>query len=112
LLSAAADSPYYALVYTAVFTGLRRSELLGLRWQDVSLDAGTASISQTLQRLVGQGWVYGEPKTAKGRRPVALPPTVVEVLQRHRTAQLEERLKLGTAWQDSGLVFTTGIGGP
>ncbi len=112
LLAAAAGSPDYALIYTAVYTGLRRSELLGLRWQDVSLEDGTAAIAQTLQRLVGQGWVYGEPKTAKGRRPVALPPSVVEVLQRHRAAQIEDRLKIGAAWQDSGLVFTTTVGGP
>lgn len=112
LLQTVTDRADYALIHTAIYTGLRRSELLGLRWQDVDLKAGTASISQTVQRLTGQGFVYGQPKTAKGRRLVALPKSSIEVLGRHRAEQLEERLRLGPAWLERGLVFTNPTGGP
>lgn len=112
LLRAAEKDPHYALLYTAIYTGLRRSELLGLRWDDVDLDAAMASIRQTIQRLPGEGWVHGAPKTAKGRRQVALPGSVVTVLRTHHTAQLAERLRLGPIWQNSGLVFTNATGCP
>jgi integrase len=112
LLDHAEDTNVHALLYTAIYTGLRRSELLGLRWQDLDLDRGQAAIVQTVQRLVGLGYVFGEPKTAKGRRQVALPKTVREVLRRHRVTQAEDRLRMGPVWNDCGLVFTNPTGGP
>lgn len=112
LLRAAEGDPQHALLYTAIYTGLRRSEIIGLRWDDVDLDRGTAAIRQTVQRLPGQGFVYGEPKTPKGRRQIALPPSAVEVLRRHRAEQIEHRLRLGPVWTDKGLVFTNPTGGP
>ena len=86
-------------------TGLRRGELLGLRWQDVDLDAGTLSVRQTVQISRTAGIQFEEPKTEKSRRQVTLPVVLVEALRRHRVAQAKERLVAGPDYQDHGLVF-------
>ncbi len=64
-LDAAKATPYYALFYAALFTGMRRSELLGLRWKDTDLDLAQLSVTQTLHRLASGGFVFREPKTGQ-----------------------------------------------
>jgi integrase len=98
-------------------TGMRRGEVLGLRWQDVDLDAGHLSISRTLittdvQRVGEPGMAWGTPKTGKGRRKVALDPGTVTALRKHRTRQLEERLAGGSAYEDGDLVCCLEDGRP
>ena len=88
-------------------TGMRRGELLGLRWQDVGTD--TVTIRQTIVPVAGKLTV-STPKTAKGKRRVAVSPDVIAVLTEHRRRQEAESLTVGEAWADSGLVFTTEIG--
>lgn len=90
-------------------TGMRRGEALGLRWSDIDLGAGTIRITRTLittdaQRKGAPGMAWGTPKTAKGRRTVALDPSTVTALRTHRTRQLEERLAMGADYQDQDLV--------
>jgi integrase len=89
---------------TAATTGLRRGELLGLRWQDVDLESGRLAVRQTLI-AVGYELSSSDPKTTKSRRLIALDPVTIGALRTHRKAQLEERLRWGAAWQDNGLVF-------
>ncbi len=85
-------------------TGLRRGELLGLRWADVDLDGGVISVRRS--RVSARYDVSeGTPKSGRSRT-VALDAETVAVLRRHRTAQLQERMKWGALWTDSGLVFT------
>lgn len=91
--------------------GLRRGEALGLSWDDVDLDAGLLRVRRQLKKE-GSRVVLGEVKTAGSRRAVNLPAPVVTLLRVHRARQAEERLALGAAWTDSGLVFTTAIGTP
>ena len=110
LLEAADARGIGSLVRTAVLTGLRRGELLGLRWRDVDLDGGVAHVQQVAQRIDGQGMVFREPKTRLSRRALALSPETVAMLRRVRLAQLEDRLLAGSAWHDLDLVFTTGLG--
>ncbi len=98
-------------------TGMRRGEALGLRWQDVDLDAGRLSISRTLittdvQRKGEPGMAWGTPKTGKGRRQVALDPSTVSALRTHRKQQLQERLAAGSAYQDGDLVCCLEDGKP
>jgi integrase len=93
--------PLWVLLAT---TGMRRGEALGLRWSDVDLDAGRAHLVQTIISVRGKVSV-GEPKTLRGRRPIALDPSTVAVLKAHRKTMLEERLQLGEAFTDEGLVF-------
>ena len=109
----AADRTRYAtLVILAVMTGMRRGELLGLRWRDVDLRGGTLSVCQTGQWLTRQGVVFRPPKTAKSRRSIALSDDTRRALQAHRQQQLEERLALGPAYSDRDLVFATAAGAP
>ena len=98
----------------AMLTGLRRGELLGLRWPDVDLDAGTLRVRGTRQRAEGGGVVVAEPKSAISRRSVALGPDAVDVLRSWKARQTAERLAMGTRWQggDDGFVFTGELGGP
>jgi integrase len=90
---------------------LRRGEVIGLRWKDLDLEAGQLSVSQ--QRVnVGGKVASGSPKTAKGRRVVALDPVTIAAIKAHRTAQLQQRLLFGAGYQDEGLVFCHPTGAP
>lgn len=111
-LEAAKDSPYYSLFYLALFTGLRRGELLGLRWRDVDLVMANISVCQTLQRIPHEGFIIREPKTAKSRRQVALPPRAALLLRDLRTAYEATQTQLGKAVNDDTLVFSHPDGAP
>lgn len=104
-LDGEADHRLYTLWFAYATTGARRGEVLGLRWSDVDLDAGRASINRN---RTSTGYVVsdGEPKSARSRRSIDLDPPTVAALRRWRKAQLEERLAWGPAWIDTGLVFT------
>ena len=103
-LEATDDDPLAALWRLAVLCGLRRGELLGLRWTDVDLERGVLSVQRGL--VEGrQGREFGPPKTEAGRRSVALPDSCRAALRAHRARQAEHRLAAGPAWQDHGLVF-------
>jgi len=112
LLAAADKTPLGTLIELAVMTGLRQGEMLGLRWEDVDLDAGTLHVRQVCQWLPGQGFAFKAPKTAGSRRAVALAPETVRRLRQHRARQAEEKLALGAAYADHGLVFATPLGTP
>lgn len=125
-LDAAEGDRFYALYVLAVMCGLREGELLGLKWEDVDLDRGVLQVKRQLQwvkaeegkdidgkkRRTPTKWVLTEPKSAKSRRVVTLPALAVAALKKHKACQTEERLRLGEAWQDLGLVFTTEAGTP
>ena len=91
--------------------GLRRGELLGLRWVDVDLDGAELHVRQAIQRVGGE-LHFTAPKTRHSRRTIPLPALAVDALREHRARQAAERLAAGTAWRDSGLVFTTATGTP
>jgi integrase len=105
-LEAARLTPYYALFYLALFTGMRRSELLALRWSDVDLPLGQISVSRSIHHLRDRSFVFRAPKTAKGRRTIALPPSAALVLKEHKEKQGDLQLVLGTLPQESDLVFS------
>jgi integrase len=89
----------------AASTGMRRGEVLGLRWTDVDLDQARVAVQQTLV-VAGGLVVTSGPKTSRGRRSVALDSRTVAALRAWRAAQAAERLAWGPSWTDSGLVFT------
>lgn len=105
-LSAAANHRLEALFSVALACGLRLGEALGLKWEDVDLETGEVRVRQQLQRD-GKRLVLAELKTLKSRRTLALPKVCLEALKRHRKEQLEERLKAGFSWKDTGLIFTS-----
>ena len=100
--------PLYVL---AITTGLRRGELLGLRWDDADLDRGTLRVGRALVREGGRH-VVGETKTRRGRRRVNLTPRTVAALKAHRKRQLEQRVRLADLYQDHGLIFSSENGTP
>jgi integrase len=100
-----------ALYSVGLALGLRQGEILGLRWSDVDLEAGTIRVAQALQRVNGR-LEFVEPKSQTSRRTIPLPATVARALRAHRPRQLEDRLAAGARWHDSDLVFTTALGTP
>ncbi len=104
-LEAAKTTPYHCLFYLALFTGMRRSELLALRWQDVDFIMSQIYVSRSLHVLKGGKVVFKSPKTAKGRRTVALPPSAILTLRDHHEKQTLERVMLGIPQTDDDLVF-------
>ena len=111
LKHAGETSTYYPIYQLAIFTGLRRGELLALRWSDVNLDNRTASIRQTLTETYDGDLIKQPPKTRSGIRTVALSHEVIKLLRSHRVQQTERRLKLGAARADENLIVTTNVGG-
>lgn len=111
LLKAAEGHRDYAIIHTAVYTGLRRGELVALRWSDVDLDRGVLYVRQSMQRLGGQ-FVFREPKTKKARRQVVLPRPTIAVLKAVRRQQAENKLRLGPEYKDHDLVFCNPDGTP
>src|SRR5207249_2109632 len=101
-----------ALWSTALYSGCRQGELLGLRWDDLDLDAGVLAVRRTLARATGGVPIFDEPKTSTSRRSLSLAPVAVAALRAHRARQNAERLALGEDWSDFGLVFTSTIGTP
>jgi integrase len=110
-LDAAKTDPLYPAFVLLLVYGLRRGEMLGLRWQDVDEDRGEIRIRQQVQRVRKELGAYPV-KTAAGRRDLPLLPVVRSVLDLRRQAQVSDRAELGRAWQDTGLVFTTRTGRP
>jgi len=102
LLQAAKGTPYYACIFTAVYTGLRRSELLGLRWCDVDLDLATISVVQTLHQLQNGAYMFGKPKTKGSRRMIALSPSLALLLREHKQKQELDRMLLGKPLSPAG----------
>ncbi|MGA8296726.1 MAG: tyrosine-type recombinase/integrase [Acidimicrobiales bacterium] len=111
LLRAASGERLEAAFVLMLSLGLRKGEVFGLRWSDVDFKDGVISIAQALSR-VDSRLVLGPPKTERSRRKVNLPREVATSLRTHKTRQATERLALGDAWQDTGLVFTNEIGAP
>jgi len=111
-LKSAKDSQYYALFYTALFTGMRRSELLALRWKDIDFIYGQIYVNRSLHHLKDGSYVFTQPKSIKSRRTIALPPSAFLILNEHREAKEAERLMLGKLLTDDDLVFSTLEGRP
>jgi len=101
---------YAALYVVALHTGLREGEMLGLRWDDVDLEATnpTLQVRRTLSET-RTGHKFEPPKSGKGRS-IKLSRKAVEALRSHRARQAEEKLRLGSLWEDNGLVFPTTTG--
>src|SRR5262245_34768480 len=108
-----AGRPIYAPVVTALFTGLRRGELLALRWRDVDLERKILSVQEALEETVEHGIRRKTTKTKSGQREISLPDFVVETLRDHRRQQLELRFALGAGKPPGeAVVFSSPEGNP
>ncbi len=111
LFDTAQDSPYYPVIYTAVSTGLRQAELLGLRWRDVDLDLLSLSVSQVLYKR-GKVCIFKEPKTAHSRRRVAMTPKLALFLRDYLADRERLYHQLGKELALDDLVFASVEGKP
>lgn len=107
-LGGSVETDLLDVVVFAIGSGLRLGEIYGLRWQDVDLSTGRASVVQTLH----VDGTFDTPKTHASRATVFLPQFAIESLKRQRAAQDKRRLKLERDWQDLDLVFDRGDGAP
>jgi len=104
LLEAARGHRLEAMITLALATGMRRGELLALRWQDIDFQQKCLYVRRSVSRLPGE-YRETDPKTASGKRRITLPQFVIEALQRHGIRQVEAKLKAGPAWEEHDLVF-------
>ena len=111
LLDAANSTRLYVPILLAVCTGMRRGELLALRWKDIDLDGGVLSVNRSLEYARGE-LRFKAPKTKTSQRRVTLPNLAIEALRRHRVNQLKERMALGLGRDECALAFTTVTGHP
>lgn len=113
-LESVVEDSLFAFWWLAALRGLRRGEICGLKWAAVDLDRGLLVVERQ-RTTAGYTVVEGEPKTAAGRRAVALDKHTVAILRAHRSRQLAHRDKqhaAGKTWIDSGYVFTRKDGEP
>jgi integrase len=108
-LDTIADHRWAAPLRLAVLYGLRRSELLGLRWSAVELKAGTVRIERALVEVHGRP-EWSEGKNARSRRTIPIDPSMIAALRAHRRFQAEEHLAAGSAWTDHDLLVATRLG--
>ncbi|MBA4178992.1 MAG: hypothetical protein C0506_00220 [Anaerolinea sp.] len=113
-LQAAAEGTDLApVIALALATGARRGELLALKWSSVDLDTPTITIAASARFEPGTGVVYGQPKTAKSRRTIAIANDTAEMLRTLHRNQKERRLKWGKSWANAeDLVFVNEVGEP
>jgi integrase len=103
----------YAHIFEfAISTGMRRSEICGLKWDAVDLVSGRLEVKATLQQIRGHGLVTGTPKSKRSRRNFALAPATIELLHGVHGAQLLAKAGAGPVWKEEGYVFTQADGSP
>ena len=108
-LAAVKDHRWYGPIRLDVLYGLRRSELLGLKWGDIDLKAGTVRVERGLTEVGGvPTWTDG--KNARSRRTIPIDPTTAQHLGAHRRRQAEERLAAGSTWVDNDLLVASRTG--
>jgi len=111
IMDAARGTPVEAAVAIAIATGMRRGEILGLRWSDMDSQFTVARVSRTLQTS-SEGIIFEQPKTSRSRRNVMLPVFLVPYLVRQREAQNARRIAAGDAWIETGAILDNFDGEP
>jgi integrase len=111
-LVAAQGSPYEALYHLAITTGMRESELFGLKWSDLKWHSGALHIQRQVQRVDGHGWGFVEPKTKAGKRSIVLSEGNLQALRQHKERQEQQRAIAGERWNDLDLIFPNSVGMP
>jgi integrase len=112
LLEAAKDTPYFYEFHVALYTGMRRSELMALRWQDVDLIMAEISVSRSIHILNDRQIIFRGTKTAKSSRRVALSPETCIVLRRHLDNEMIRCAQLGVPFNKDRLLFCEWDGQP
>lgn len=111
-LEVAKGTTYHELFYTALFTGMRRSELLALRWNDVDLVLGQIYVNRSLHHLKDGSYVFSEPKSTRSRRTIALSPSTSTLLRNYREKRKLEQAILDRSIHNDDLIFSHPDGSP
>jgi integrase len=112
-LNTAKESKRYIIFLVAIETGMRPEEYLALKWKDIDFTNQMLSVKRAIVwRRKGGGYDFTEPKTNKSRRSIPISKSVIIELKNHRRKQLEEKMKLGSEYQNLDLVFASEIGTP
>ena len=107
------ESPFHDALMLALYTGMRRSEIAGLKWEAVDFSASMIRVTSTLQRITGHGLLAGPPKRQTSRRALDIGQPAVDLLHVTRGRQLAMQAELGDLYQNTGgYVFTTDLGKP
>lgn len=110
-LAAIRGHRYESLLLVTLALGLRRGEVLGLRWADVDLKGGTVQVRQQVKRTTADGGLHTAAlKTEQSRRTLVMPEVAARAFRTRKAQQIQERLLAGERWKDTGLVFTTAFG--
>jgi integrase len=120
LLDTAAGHRFELIIILALAYGMRRGEVLALRWSALDWDTGTVQVTHSVQRIKSRDerpahrtqLIVGDLKTPRSRRSLALTPEILAKLQQHHTQQAEHRMAVGPAWRDYGLIFASDTGAP
>jgi integrase len=109
-LASVPDQPIWRVAFA---TGMRRGELIGLRWEDFDSATGALMVRRQIYEPAGGGWRFQEPKTERGRRVIRIGPGIVEALryQYYETLPLERAIS-GDRWEENDLIFPSANGGP
>ena len=94
-----------SMILTFIYSGMRRGELLALKWDDFDFENKTVTINKTLQYLAGKGIYIKEPKTRASVRTIRLSDEVFEVLGEYREWQENQKIEIGEQWSEEGFVF-------
>jgi integrase len=112
-LNQAKDSKFYLAYLLALTTGMRRGEILALRWQDVDLNNNQVSVNQSLVRVKEGGLIFQEPKTKLAKRTINISNHLSTLLQEHQEIQEEIRKSEGINYRsDLDLIFCNNLGEP
>ena len=101
-----------ALLNVALTMGLRRGEVLALRWSDVDLTSRSLTVQHSLERVRGKGLQLSEPKSARSKRSLTIPQICAHALAKHKVRQEKLRSWAGTKWKEGDFVFTGEVGKP
>ena len=114
LLSKLTDEPtkYRAFFYLISYTGLRRSEMLGLEWKDVDFEHNVISVRRTSNYTAGRGIYTDTTKTKRSQRALKISPFIMNILKQLKDEQDEEALRLGSKWVETDRLFTKWNGEP
>ena len=111
-MTTAKGHPLETLWILALTTGMRRGEMLALKWSDIDFDNSMLHVQRIFTRERGNRYIEAEPKTAKSRRSIVLIPMALDLLKQQRIHQEALKEQLGDLWVDRNLVFCTGHGTP
>lgn len=101
---------YQALIMLALDSGARRGEITGLTWDDVDFKKYTININKTTQYVKEYGIFEKDTKTSTSNRIIYISKTTIDILNKYRKEQLENKMKMGSKWKNSKRVFTTADG--